>query len=207
MDEPALCARALNESDIGELFANGGQYKAPGAVIRGILIRTDASGQVALPNGVNGVPLRLGASGNVDGGSNAVLGAATSYFAGAGTIEGANSGDVTTVHGFFFSSRRRHTRLTCDWSSDVSLPISRATARPIPLPPPVTKHTFPANCFITLSYAVSSSLSVLQRQDQNRGDGRNHGRPGDQPAERSEERRVGKEGRSRGATDDEERRR
>src|SRR5580698_10640321 len=24
---------------------------------------------------------------------------------------------------FFFSSRRRHTRLTCDWSSDVSLPI------------------------------------------------------------------------------------
>ena len=25
--------------------------------------------------------------------------------------------------GFFFSSRRRHTRLTCDWSSDVSLPI------------------------------------------------------------------------------------
>src|SRR5690242_21066961 len=25
---------------------------------------------------------------------------------------------------FFFSSRRRHTRLTCDWSSDVSLPIS-----------------------------------------------------------------------------------
>src|SRR6266480_763828 len=30
---------------------------------------------------------------------------------------------------FFFSSRRRHTRLTCDWSSDVSLPIStRSTA-------------------------------------------------------------------------------
>src|SRR6266571_7732342 len=25
---------------------------------------------------------------------------------------------------FFFSSRRRHTSLTCDWSSDVSLPIS-----------------------------------------------------------------------------------
>src|SRR6266571_8118294 len=25
---------------------------------------------------------------------------------------------------FFFSSRRRHTRLTCDWSSDVALPIS-----------------------------------------------------------------------------------
>src|SRR5438309_10705946 len=25
---------------------------------------------------------------------------------------------------FFFSSRRRHTRWNCDWSSDVSLPIS-----------------------------------------------------------------------------------
>src|SRR2546427_4660814 len=25
---------------------------------------------------------------------------------------------------FFFSSRRRHTRFDCDWSSDVSLPIS-----------------------------------------------------------------------------------
>src|SRR5260370_24618512 len=25
---------------------------------------------------------------------------------------------------FFFSSRRRHTRFKCDWSSDVSLPIS-----------------------------------------------------------------------------------
>src|SRR5690242_21503075 len=24
---------------------------------------------------------------------------------------------------FFFSSRRRHTRLTCDWSSDCALPI------------------------------------------------------------------------------------
>src|SRR5690242_20924790 len=30
---------------------------------------------------------------------------------------------------FFFSSRRRHTRLTCDWSSDVSLPISVASPR------------------------------------------------------------------------------
>src|SRR4051812_49738054 len=26
---------------------------------------------------------------------------------------------VSYVLGFFFSSRRRHTRLTCDWSSDV----------------------------------------------------------------------------------------
>src|SRR5438270_3370272 len=27
---------------------------------------------------------------------------------------------------FFFSSRRRHTRFDCDWSSDVSLPISQS---------------------------------------------------------------------------------
>src|SRR5690242_21706305 len=26
---------------------------------------------------------------------------------------------MTLIHSFFFSSRRRHTRLTCDWSSDV----------------------------------------------------------------------------------------
>src|SRR6266480_5391287 len=27
--------------------------------------------------------------------------------------------NVVEILGFFFSSRRRHTRLTCDWSSDV----------------------------------------------------------------------------------------
>src|SRR6267142_4504813 len=31
---------------------------------------------------------------------------------------------------FFFSSRRRHTRLTCDWSSDVALPIWNASTLP-----------------------------------------------------------------------------
>src|SRR5690242_10560929 len=32
------------------------------------------------------------------------------------TLDGRHDGDYYT---FFFSSRRRHTRLTCDWSSDV----------------------------------------------------------------------------------------
>src|SRR4051812_50029462 len=33
------------------------------------------------------------------------------------------------VHFFFFSSRRRHTRLTCDWSSDVcSSDLNRGAA-------------------------------------------------------------------------------
>src|SRR6266581_7805110 len=31
---------------------------------------------------------------------------------------------------FFFSSRRRHTRLTCDWSSDCALPISAVSGGP-----------------------------------------------------------------------------
>src|SRR6266480_1424255 len=31
---------------------------------------------------------------------------------------GAKSPEISTGY-FFFSSRRRHTRLTCDWSSDV----------------------------------------------------------------------------------------
>src|SRR5688572_30898871 len=34
--------------------------------------------------------------------------------------------DVNVSLIFFFSSRRRHTRFDCDWSSDVALPISRA---------------------------------------------------------------------------------
>src|SRR5690242_21112794 len=34
--------------------------------------------------------------------------------------------------GFFFSSRRRHTRLTCDWSSDVCS-SDLAPLRPLPL--------------------------------------------------------------------------
>src|SRR6266571_8863985 len=38
---------------------------------------------------------------------------------------------------FFFSSRRRHTRLTCDWSSDVSLPICAGEARVPPAPMPI----------------------------------------------------------------------
>src|SRR6266571_7198672 len=59
---------------------------------------------------------------------------------------------------FFFSSRRRHTRLTCDWSSDVALPISsgatlalKAAASGLPIthlvlyePPFNTDDNYPA---------------------------------------------------------------
>src|SRR5882762_8149159 len=42
---------------------------------------------------------------------------------------------------FFFSSRRRHTRFKCDWSSDVCSSDLTATSRPsrqLPPPPPDT---------------------------------------------------------------------
>src|SRR5438270_3256413 len=35
------------------------------------------------------------------------------------------------LHFFFFSSRRRHTRFDCDWSSDVCSSDLRATAPPV----------------------------------------------------------------------------
>src|SRR6266480_6145122 len=36
---------------------------------------------------------------------------------------------ISLKYFFFFSSRRRHTRLTCDWSSDVALPIFHAAVK------------------------------------------------------------------------------
>src|SRR5690606_40065580 len=82
---------------------------------------------------------------------------------------------------FFFSSRRRHTRFSRDWSSDVCssdlLPVAVAptpAARPqsaAPSPRPVAAPSAPSR---------SSAPAVAVKAD------------GDQ---RSEERRVGKEGR------------
>src|SRR5436190_23010075 len=74
---------------------------------------------------------------------------------------------------FFFSSRRRHTRSLCDWSSDVcsSDLDARGTCRFLPLPARPTSVTF-----------VPASASPSTDR---------HGSP------RSEERRVGKECRSR----------
>src|SRR4051812_49502372 len=77
---------------------------------------------------------------------------------------------------FFFSSRRRHTRLTCDWSSDV--------------------------CSSDLGFRHAARPLVRGGTEEARGC---RGRPrGDQvgywlgtPNPRSEERRVGKECRSR----------
>src|SRR5260370_1685172 len=67
--------------------------------------------------------------------------------------------------GFFFSSRRRHTRFKCDWSSDVCSSDLSATL------------AYSANQLTRTTAAAQSTLSAA--------------------ANRSEERRVGKECRSR----------
>src|SRR5690242_20833313 len=91
---------------------------------------------------------------------------------------------------FFFSSRRRHTRLTCDWSSDVcssDLARSARGARPA---------------------AGALSVGRLWRRRRERQDraarargARHHRRIMDVRTARSEERRVGKECRSRWSAD------
>src|SRR5262249_59709517 len=95
---------------------------------------------------------------------------------------------VSWVIVFFFSSRRRHTRLVSDWSSDVcSSDLERAigfgTAR---LAEIQAAEQFADNQHIcALNYISLERRRFGQRRKQSR-------RP-----QRSEERRVGKEGRSR----------
>src|SRR5438309_5298353 len=79
---------------------------------------------------------------------------------------------------FFFSSRRRHTRWNCDWSSDVCssdlmlLKSSIDICGEVPTPADA-KLSWPGRC---LAYAINSATDFTGR---------------------SEERRVGKECRSR----------
>src|SRR4051812_50157356 len=93
---------------------------------------------------------------------------------------------------FFFSSRRRHTRLTCDWSSDVcssDLPASRRD-------------------LVAATRGGGGRVAGCRPSAYREGEGAGASRGGRaggarRPAGRvrSEERRVGKEGRSRGAPD------
>src|SRR5262249_60013258 len=90
----------------------------------------------------------------------------------------------------FFSSRRRHTILVSDWSSDVcssDLPDSSSALQPSM--PAVYYSTEAAKAGGLMSYQASLT-------DSNRQAGRYAGRilKGEKPADlRSEERRVGKE--------------
>src|SRR5256885_2532905 len=101
--------------------------------------------------------------------------------------------DHRTEHNyiFFFSSRRRHTRLQGDWSSDVCSSDLPAAARTIwrnthEAVVNVRRHARAATVQVTVwSDGEGTSVRVVD-------DGVGIG-----PAERSEERRVGKECRSR----------
>src|SRR5690242_21885456 len=89
---------------------------------------------------------------------------------------------------FFFSSRRRHTRLTCDWSSDVcssDLGARRwfaALLGPIPNPPPT--HGEKKDAGTAVHSGCQLCANVVMRGSRGGSSGR------------SEERRVGKECRS-----------
>src|SRR5690242_21273576 len=89
---------------------------------------------------------------------------------------------------FFFSSRRRHTRLTCDWSSDVcssDLPLAARHLQP-------DQHAPVGRAVV----AVVEQRDVPARAD--RGEEVRAGARALRKLEaRSEERRVGKECRSR----------
>src|SRR5256885_12117303 len=92
------------------------------------------------------------------------------------------SSHCTVLCFFFFSGRRRHTRLQGDWSSDVCSSDLRSQPRQIP----------PQNLWHS-----KSSPSIKVKLDSLSGV-RYSSLSGDYgPANRSEERRVGKECRSR----------
>src|SRR5439155_4959014 len=95
---------------------------------------------------------------------------------------------------FFFSSRRRHTRWPRDWSSEVCSSDLRVDLGEA-LPPTGVVLGRPAE--LASGLGVGGAAGFGAHQDR--------GLPGDQPCEpdrRSEERRVGKECRSRGWADE-----
>src|SRR5437588_6337471 len=93
---------------------------------------------------------------------------------------------------FFFSSRRRHTRSLCDWSSDVcssDLDVVDADHAEIEVAEVIgTPAGYP-------NHFGDFDLSVIRIDDVS-----NKGKPHPLATWRSEERRVGKECRCRGAT-------
>src|SRR2546430_12607887 len=84
----------------------------------------------------------------------------------------------TMLSFFFFSSRRRHTRFDCDWSSDVCSSDLLDHERPM--------------------LQRRAQLVDMRGNESFRG---GHARRLEDAQLRSEERRVGEEGRSRGAAD------
>src|SRR5437588_12709778 len=103
---------------------------------------------------------------------------------------------------FFFSSRRRHTRSLCDWSSDVCSSDLVETC----------SKSFPPNCGWPGEKAISRfevrEFPTLAQRGRNEKDFESQ--PGGLPCverkSRSEERRVGKECRFRWEADREQKR-
>src|SRR5206468_11319142 len=102
---------------------------------------------------------------------------------------------------FFFSSRRRHTRSDRDWSSDVCLPILSFGNLPAP-----GEGRGLAGKYFDSDGMNKKSKKRLERVDRAIDFDFDEVSPTDDPyvpQERSEERRVGKECRSRWAEDSE----
>src|SRR5262249_57072670 len=98
---------------------------------------------------------------------------------------------------FFFSSRRRHTRLVSDWSSDVCSSDLSPTLRRLQRCAPARLRT------IRLCTRIGCLLLVIRSMDQLAQRRTNRHGWAKRRLDRSEERRVGKGGRCEGVGDDE----
>src|SRR5438034_8155159 len=98
--------------------------------------------------------------------------------------------DIVILFFFFFSSRRRHTRSLCDWSSDV---CSSDLVQDDPGDQPPARRVVVGR---RLASAFAHEISLLVQVVRCRG--RINGMTDKAWSVRSEERRVGKECRSRG---------
>src|SRR5688572_31758860 len=100
---------------------------------------------------------------------------------------------------FFFSSRRRHTRFDCDWSSDVCSSDLTATPDPVaerirPRPEDASGSFIDHDLSLGLRHVGLCKLATEKYGDTERAEV-----SGADDTIRSEERRVGKECRSRRA--------
>src|SRR5260370_13535755 len=102
--------------------------------------------------------------------------------------------DLCGVFVFFFSSRRRHTRFKCDWSSDVCSSDLGWGGKT--LGPPIFGFSRPL-----AESAASRTHSASSRSRDWRASQRLLGSVASRSGLRSEERRGGEEGRSRWAPD------
>src|SRR5207249_5295454 len=98
---------------------------------------------------------------------------------------------------FFFSSRRRHTRSKRDWSSDVcSSDLSSYT-----LPVPTRRPSIQIDAVVGVVSSRRRPVGTAARRGAGATGGTAVGGRAAAAGPRSEERRVGKEGRARGETE------